>query len=71
MVIILNRNNENKAVMEVNLDLVFDEKKGNTSLYFSSGIQVFDFHTYWDLTTISSVDSIEEQADRIFSEYLE
>lgn len=43
LIAILNINGENRAVAEVNLDLVFDKKKPNTSIYSVDGIENIDF----------------------------
>ena len=70
MIIILNQENRNRAVLEINLDLLFDEKKGNTSIYSEQGIRVFDLNAYGDLAGISEVIALVEQTDRIFREQL-
>lgn len=70
LIIILNEENENKAVMEINLDLLFEEKKGNTSVYSEQGIRVFDLNKYWDLTDNPDLGSIVEQSDRLFREHV-
>lgn len=70
MIIILNQENRNRAVLEINLDLLFDEKKGNTSIYSEQGIRVFDLNVYWDPADLPGVTSIAEQADRLFAEQL-
>lgn len=71
MVIILNENDENKAVIEINLDLLFDEKKGNSSLYSRSGIRTFDLQGYLDLQSILKVGSIVEQVNQLLVEHIE
>jgi hypothetical protein len=39
---ILNENNQNKAVLEINLDLLFDDQPQNTTIYSSAGTQSID-----------------------------
>jgi len=70
LIIILNEEDENRGVLEVNLDLLFDEKKGNTSLYSEQGIEVFDLNDYWDLKCKPNLASILEQADCLFGDRL-
>lgn len=71
MIIIFNENNENKAVLEINLGLLFDDKKANSSLYDKSGIRTFDLGKHWNLQKKSSPEVIMEQANVIFEEYVE
>jgi len=70
MIIILNKEDENQAVMEINLDLLFDGKKGNTSLYSKQGIRVFDLGHHWDLRDETDLKSITEQTDQLFLEHV-
>lgn len=70
MIIILNEEDENKAVMEINLDLLFDEKKGNASVYSRDGIRTFALEDHLDLPSMREVDTIVEQVDRLFIEYV-
>lgn len=71
MVIILNEDDENKAVLELNLDLLFDDKEGNSSLYSRSGIRTFDLRKYWKLREMEDLKSVAEQSDDLFLEYVE
>ncbi len=71
MIIILNKNNENKAVIEINLDLLFDEKKGNSSLYSERGIRTFNFAKYAAVSELQTADAIAEQVDQLFAEHVE
>lgn len=71
MMVILNEYDENKAVLELNMDLLFEEKEGNSALYSKAGIRTFDLNDYWSLQTISKVKQISEHANKIFSEYVE
>ncbi|NGP87471.1 type I restriction enzyme HsdR N-terminal domain-containing protein [Fodinibius halophilus] len=71
MIIILNEEDENKAVLEINLDLLDDEKKGNSGLYSKDGIRTFDLNDYWELWQLKEMSEIAEQANDIFSEYVE
>lgn len=71
MVIILNESNENRAVLELNMDLLFDEKKGNSALYSKAGIRTFDLNDYWSLQAMTTLEELLEQANSLFSEYVE
>lgn len=71
MIIILNEEDENRAVLEINLDVLFDYKKGNTSVYSRNGIRTFDLSKYIDLMTISTVEDIVGQVDQLFVEHIE
>lgn len=42
MIAILNQEGTNRAVAEINLDLVFDRQKPNSSIYSAEGVQNFD-----------------------------
>ena len=70
MIIILNIENDNKAVMEINLDLLFDEKKGNSSLYSETGIRTFDLAKYATISELDSAKAIAEQVDQLFAEHV-
>lgn len=70
-VIILNNENENKAVLEINLDVLFAEKKGNSSVYSQRGIQAFDLSNYVDLGSITKVDDIVKEINELFIEYVD
>lgn len=70
MMIILNEEDENRAVLEINLDLLFADKKGNTSVYSRKGIRTFDLNRYIDLANISKADQVIEQANQLFTEHL-
>jgi hypothetical protein len=70
MIVILNVENDNKAVIEINLDLLFDDKKGNSSLYSESGIRTFDFLKYVTITELHTAEDIAEQLDQLFVEYV-
>lgn len=71
LVIILNEEDENKAVLEVNLDVLFAEKKGNSSIYSRQGIQTFDLGSYFDLKSSHTVDDIANSAESLFVRYIE
>lgn len=71
MIVILNRKNENRAALEINLDLLFEEKEGNSALYSREGIRTFDLSEYLSLRGTADTDSIVEQADRLFSNYVD
>jgi len=71
LIIILNKQEENKAVLEINLDLVFDEKKGNSSMYARDGIRTFNLNKYWSLPDLSDARELAEQADILFRDYVE
>lgn len=69
MVVILNQEGENKAVLEINLDLLFAEKKGNSSIYSREGLHTFDLAQHFDLTTILTVDNLLEQLNQLFGKH--
>ncbi|TYP93451.1 Type I restriction enzyme R protein N terminus (HSDR_N) [Fodinibius salinus] len=71
MIIIFNKDDENKAVLEINLGLLFDDKKGNSSLYDKSGIRTFDLGKHWNLQEKNSPEVIMEQANAIFEKHVE
>lgn len=70
LVIILNENNENRAVLEINLDLLFDDKKGNSSIYSREGIRTFSLNKHVDLQSHIRVDTIVEKMNRLFADYV-
>lgn len=70
LVAILNENNQNKAVLEVNLDLLFDNQSENSTIYSAAGTQSVDGaeiikHDESDLQTMT------EQMHRLIAEYSE
>lgn len=67
MVIILNEGDENRAVLEINLDLLFANKKGNASVYSRQGIRTFDLSNYIDLTSSAKLDQIIKQVNQLFA----
>lgn len=71
MVIILNKENENKAVLEINLDVLFAEKKGNSSVYSRQGIQTFDLSDYIDLESKDQVNTIVKEIDTLFIKHVD
>jgi hypothetical protein len=70
LVIILNKENENKAVLEINLDVLFAGKKGNSSVYSRQGIQTFDLTNYIDLESKTKVDAIVKEIDALFIDHV-
>lgn len=70
MVIILNKENENQAVLEINLDVLFASKKGNSSIYSREGIRTFDLDEYFDIRVITKVGKLAEQVDQLLAEYV-
>ena len=70
MIIILNEEDENKAVLEINLDLLFDEKKGNASVYSREGIRTFDLSNYLDFFALNKVENIVEKVDQLLAEHV-
>jgi len=71
LVIILNKENENKAVLEVNLDVLFAEKKGNSSVYSRQGIKTFDLSNYIDLESKTQVDAIVKEIDTLLIKHVD
>lgn len=70
LVIILNKENENKAVLEINLDVLFADKKGNCSLYSREGIKTFDLANYLDLESKTNVKPIVEEIDKLLIKHV-
>ena len=68
LIAILNENGENRAVLEVNLDLLFADKKKNSTLYFQEGPLVLDGI---DITDCSTPVTLIEQMQHMFSKYLD
>lgn len=71
LIFILNEESENRAVIEVNLDLLFDEREANASLYSSSGIRTFDISDYTDLRESIDIKKIIKQVHRLFEKYVD
>jgi hypothetical protein len=71
LVIILNEDNHNKAVLEVNLDVFFADKKGNSSVYSREGIQTFDLSNYIDLQSLNQVAKIANTVNQLFANHVE
>ncbi len=71
LVIILNKENENKAVLEINLDVLFAEKKGNSSVYSRKGIKTFDLGNYIDLESKTKVNTIVNEIDKLFIKHVD
>lgn len=70
-IVILNEDNDNKAVLEVNLDVLFVGKKGNSSVYSREGIQTFDLNNYIDLQSLHKVAQITNAVDQLFANHVE
>lgn len=66
MIIILNEADENRAVLEINLDLLFASKKGNASVYSREGIRTFNLSNYIELQNITDFGNIIAQIDQLF-----
>lgn len=63
---VLNQDHKNKAVLEINLDLLFDKQKGNTSLYSEAGTSTFDLGSYIDLKRLKTVDAFFKNFNEVF-----
>ena len=66
LIVILNESNENTAVLEVNLDVLFADKKGNASVYSRKGIQTFDIRDYIDLKAIEKAERLTKKVESFF-----
>lgn len=66
LVAIFNQNHQNEGVLEVNLDLLFDEQKGNSSLYSETGTSIFDLRSFYNLKQVEGTHSIFENLMEIF-----
>ncbi|MEL7833389.1 type I restriction enzyme HsdR N-terminal domain-containing protein [Fodinibius sp. Rm-B-1B1-1] len=71
MIVILNRENENKAVLEVNLDVFFADKKGNASVYSREGIRAFDLSDYIDLKAINETKILADKVETLFKNHVD
>lgn len=71
LVAILNENNQNKAVLEVNLDLLFNAKVKNSTIYSDAGVDIFDAAVFIDRANAPDRASLIEQVQKIFSEFVE
>lgn len=70
LVAILNEENQNRAVLEINLDLLFDEKDKNGAIYSEAGVQTFDAALFIDVPGTVSMKLLSEQIRNIFLEYV-
>jgi hypothetical protein len=70
MIIILNEEDENRAVLEINADLLFEGKNGNSSIYSREGIRTFDMKKYVDLPEMTSPQLIVRQVNELFDEHV-
>lgn len=68
---ILNQARQNKAVLEINLDLLFDKQKGNSSIYSEAGVSTFDLYSYFDLKQAKDVDTIFRSLNEVFEDVIE
>lgn len=71
MIIILNKEDENRAVLEINLDLLFAGKKGNSSIYSREGILTFDLNNYLAFDEVDRAELIFSYIDKLFAEQVE
>lgn len=71
LIAILNRNYQNKAVLEINLDLLFFEQNGNTSIYSEAGVSTIVLGSYFDLKGIKNADTIFSKLNEVFDDILE
>lgn len=71
IIVILNKENENRAVLEINMDLLFAGKKGNSAIYSREGIRTFDLNSYLDLIAIENIEQIFDEIDNLFAEHVE
>lgn len=68
---IWNEGNENKAVLEINLDLLFDEKKGNSSMYSKAGIRTFDLQNYYELQNCNHPEELRDEVWQLFKDHVD
>lgn len=71
---ILNKDRQNKAVAEVNLDLVFEDEQPNTSIYSSAGIKNIDItneNVLGDMDhPLQSLEEVSGRLRELFVKYL-
>ena len=75
MIAILNKEGTNKAVAEVNLDLIFEGEKPDTTLYSAEGVKNLTFSDYSDKTLFNervrhNLKEIFLQLGQLFSDHL-
>jgi hypothetical protein len=68
---ILNENGKNRAVLEINSELVFSGKEGNSSIYSESGAQTFTLNEYWDLSQSKTPGNLFNKIASIFEQFLD
>lgn len=66
---ILNEDNQNRAVLEVNLDLLFDGKAKNSTIYSEAGVEPIDAARFIDRDAAAGRSSLIKQVQNIFGEY--
>ncbi|SMO33065.1 type I restriction enzyme HsdR N-terminal domain-containing protein [Fodinibius sediminis] len=71
MVAILNENNNNRGVIEINLDLLFEGAHKNSTIYSEAGTCTIDVRDFVDLPDTTDAELLTEQIPRVFLEYLE
>lgn len=69
MTAILNEQNKNKAVLEINLDLLFDESSRNATVYSDEGTHLFNLSDYFDLDTFLKPSELSERLLEVIKEY--
>lgn len=69
MTAILNEQNKNKAVLEINLDLLFDERSRNATVYSDGGAHLFDLSDFFELSTHLKPSELPEQLVKVIEEY--
>ncbi|SHF21671.1 Type I restriction enzyme R protein N terminus (HSDR_N) [Fodinibius roseus] len=69
LVAILNEDNQNRAVLEVNLDLLFDGKAKNSTMYSEAGVELIDAAGFLDRSPAPGSASLIKQVKTVFGEY--
>lgn len=70
LVAILNEDNQNRAVLELNLDLLFDGKAKNSTIYSAAGTEMIDVTGLIDGAPATGRRSLMGQVQAVFEEYV-
>jgi hypothetical protein len=69
MTAILNEKNKNRAVLEINLDLLFDERSRNATVYSDGGPHLFDLSGFFELSKLMKPFELSEQLLQVIEEH--
>lgn len=69
LVAIFNEDNQNKGVLEVNLDQLYEEKAKNSIMYFAGGVENLDAADFIDFSNTADGKLLAEQIHAVFLNY--